>query len=91
MPGKSPGGWAECGGIYRCKLSGFSYNDVEICPFVMELVRSINSTLSVGSWNSQVKPGYVIIDVVKSSQSFLLIFLLGCGSQIPSTSSMKRL
>ena len=57
IPERSPGGWAECGGIYRCRLSGFSNSDVDIRPLVMEIVKSIKSTLLVGALNSKVNPG----------------------------------
>ena len=45
------------GGIYRCKFIGFSKRDVEMCPFLIVIVRSIKFTLSLGSSTSHVTPG----------------------------------
>ena len=42
-PLKQPGGWQECGGMYRWKARGFLYKFVRKAPSLSVIVRSINS------------------------------------------------
>ena len=54
---EEPWGVGRVGGMYKWRLSGFSNSDVEILPFLIVMVKSIKSTVSLGGLNSQVRPG----------------------------------
>ena len=90
IPRSSPGGWVECGGMYRCKLSRFSNRVVSILlDILIVTVMSMKLTVLEGSLNSHVRPGNAFIVFLNAFHSSASSFGFLLGHQIPMMSSIN--
>ena len=92
IPGSRPGGWAEWGGMYRCRLSLFSNRVVSILfELLIEIVMSMKSIDLDHSLNSHVRPGNAFILSLNSFHSSASRSGFLFGHHMPMTSSMNLL
>ena len=92
IPGSSPGGWAECGGMYKCKFIFFLNIVVSILfELFVVIVMSMKSTILDHSLNSHVSAGNAFIVLMKEFHSVSSIWEFWFGHQMPMTLSINLL
>ena len=92
IPGSSPGVWAACGGMYKCKFIFFSNMVVSILfELFIVIVMSMKSTVFDHPLNSHVSPGNAFIVLMKEFYSVSYICEFWFGHQMPMTSSINLL